>query len=124
MRNRYLTVQLLIQNSPPFQVFNRFFTGGSSSKKQNNTDDHEKPRLTNAIRSFPDEVHLCRSSIPGAGYGVCAKEYIPLGTWIGPYEGSRLPARNFPSNYETGYLWEVRFEKIVWGVVIWASILK
>lgn len=81
--------------------------GGSSSKKQNNTDDHEKPRLTNAIRSFPDEVHLCRSSIPGAGYGVCAKEHIPLGTWIGPYEGSRLPARNFPSNYETGYLWEI-----------------
>lgn len=85
------------------------FSETVSSKKQKLAADHEEPRLTNAIRSFPDEVHLCASSIPGASYGVCAKEHIPLGTWIGPYEGRRLSPRNLSPDTDTEYLWEVRF---------------
>ncbi|XP_078367808.1 uncharacterized protein LOC144651717 [Oculina patagonica] len=79
-----------------------------SSKKQKIAAEHEEPRLTNAIRSFPDEVQLCLSSIPGESYGVCAKEHIPLGTWIGPYEGRRLSSRNLAmSDKDTAYLWEI-----------------
>ena len=80
----------------------------SCSKKQKITTDHEEPRLTNAIRSFPDEVQLCMSSIPGASYGVCAKEHIPLGTWIGPYEGRRITPQRLTPDIDSSYLWEVR----------------
>jgi len=83
------------------------FSETASSKKQKLAADHEEPRLTNAIRSFPDEVQLCASSIPGASYGVCAKEHIPLGTWIGPYEGRRLSPRNLSPDIDTEYLWEI-----------------
>lgn len=69
--------------------------------------DLEEPRLTNAIRSFPDEVHLCVSGIPGARYGVCAREHIPLGTWIGPYEGRRVPPQRLSPDIDSAHLWEV-----------------
>ena len=71
-------------------------------------DKVEKQKVTNAIKSFPEEVELCRSSIPGAGYGVCTKRAIPLGTWIGPYEGRRLSAQEIVPGQDTSYMWEVR----------------
>ena len=80
-----------------------------SSKKQKNAADYEQPQLTNAIRSFPDEVQLCMSSIPGASYGVCAKEHIPLGTWIGPYEGRRITPQRLLPDIDSAYIWEVGF---------------
>ena len=69
------------------------------------------PRLSRALESFPSEVQLCTSSIPCVVYGVCARRHIPIGTWIGPYEGrqhkpdsSLLAKGNF-------YMWEVnRFD--------------
>jgi len=52
---------------------------------------------------------LCVSGIPGAGYGVCAKQTIPLGTWIGPYEGELVrPEDVFPGT-DTSYMWEVNY---------------
>lgn len=79
----------------------------SSSKNPRVTADCEEPRLTGAIRSFPDEVQLCVSSIPGASYGVCAKEHIPLGTWIGPYEGKRITPQRLTPQIDSEHLWEV-----------------
>lgn len=80
----------------------------SSSKNPKVTADCEEPRLTGAIRSFPDEVQLCVSSIPGASYGVCAKEHIPLGTWIGPYEGKRITSQQLTPQIDSEHLWEVQ----------------
>ena len=57
--------------------------------------------------SFPDEVKLCISGIPGAGYGVCAKQHIPVGTWIGPYEGKHVSIDDVTSDMDTSYMWEV-----------------
>ena len=65
-------------------------------------------RQSYAIASFPDEVQLCVSGIPGAGYGVCAKRHIPVGTWIGPYEGRRVSPDCLTSDLDTSYMWEVR----------------
>ena len=59
------------------------------------------------MRSFPDEVQLCVSSIPGALYGVCAKQHIPLGTWIGPYEGKRITPQRLTPDIDSDHLWEV-----------------
>mgnify|MGYP001793288982 CR=1 FL=1 len=70
-------------------------------EKQNN------PRFSYAISSFPEEVQLCASSIPGAGYGVCAKQHIPIGTWIGPYEGRRIRPEEIIPGLDTSYMWEV-----------------
>lgn len=47
------------------------------------------------------------SSIPGAGCGVCAKQHIPVGTWIGPYEGKHVKCDDVKPNTDTSYMWEV-----------------
>ena len=64
-------------------------------------------RLPNAVESFPNEVGLCISGIPGAGYGVCAKQTIPLGTWIGPYEGELVQPEDVLLGADASYMWEV-----------------
>lgn len=60
-----------------------------------------------AIKSFPDVVQLCKSSIPGKKYGVSARQHIPVGTWIGPYEGKRIAPDAVHSNMDSSYLWEI-----------------
>ena len=75
----------------------------------------EKERMTYAIASFPPEVQICESSIPGYCYGVCARHFIPVGTWIGPYEGVRVSAADFQQGMDTSYMWEVYYLiKTVW----------
>ena len=69
-------------------------------------------KVLSAIKHIPSQLHLCYSSIPGAGFGICATETIPSGTWIGPYEGKRISIQETKTILETGYLWEVGdFEK-------------
>ena len=59
--------------------------------------------------SFPNDVQLCRSSIPGHELGVCSKEFMPAGTWIGPYEGKRIPKGMLQrETVASGFSWEVR----------------
>ena len=64
-------------------------------------------QLPLALRSLPPEVGLCRSSIPGAGYGICAKRTIPYGAWIGPYEGKFVKPEELSPSTDTSYMWEV-----------------
>ncbi|XP_058957854.2 putative histone-lysine N-methyltransferase PRDM6 isoform X1 [Pocillopora verrucosa] len=64
-------------------------------------------KLSYAVASFPDEVKLCLSGIPEEGYGVCAKQHIPVGTWIGPYEGKYLSTDIVTPDIDTSYMWEV-----------------
>lgn len=64
-------------------------------------------KFSYAIASFPEEVQLCVSSIPGAGCGVCAKQHIPVGTWIGPYEGKQVKCDDVKPNTDTSYMWEI-----------------
>jgi len=63
-----------------------------------------------AISTFPDEVGLCISSLPLAGYGVFARHFIPIGTWIGPYEGKKISAEEGLKQISQGdapFLWEI-----------------
>nr|XP_058957783.1 putative histone-lysine N-methyltransferase PRDM6 isoform X1 [Pocillopora verrucosa] len=60
-----------------------------------------------AMKSFPDVVQLCKSSIPGKKYGVSAKQHIPVGTWIGPYEGKRINPEDVKPNMDSSFLWEI-----------------
>lgn len=57
---------------------------------------------------FPDEVRLCKSSVPGAKYGVCAAQPIPPGTWIGPYEGQVVRREELREGIHNSFMWEVR----------------
>ena len=61
-----------------------------------------------ALKSLPPEVSLCASSIPGMGYGICAKRTIPVGAWIGPYEGAFVKPEELSCVTDTSYMWEVR----------------
>jgi hypothetical protein len=81
-----------------------------SLRKLANTEQPEmndKERVTYAVASFPPEVRLCESSIPGHFYGVCARHFIPVGTWIGPYEGVRVSAEDIYEGMDMSYMWEV-----------------
>eukprot|EP00111_Clytia_hemisphaerica_P015806 TCONS_00046675-protein len=63
-----------------------------------------------AISTFPDEVGLCVSTIPMSGYGVFARLFIPLGTWIGPYEGKKISVDDgmkMVGKGEGNFLWEI-----------------
>ncbi|XP_077598047.1 putative histone-lysine N-methyltransferase PRDM6 isoform X2 [Stigmatopora nigra] len=67
------------------------------------------PDVPDWLRDLPREVCLCTSTLPGLGYGICAAQRIPQGTWIGPFQGTPLmldkvrcgAARN------TRHLWEI-----------------
>ena len=71
------------------------------------------------MKSFPDVVQLCKSSIPGKKYGVAAKQHIPVGTWIGPYEGKRINPYELNPNLDSSYLWEVWEQNKVFCVYYW-----
>lgn len=60
-----------------------------------------------ALKSFPSEVCLCKSGIPGAGYGVCSRQFIPTGTWIGPYEGVKVKPDQVVFGTDASYMWEI-----------------
>lgn len=56
------------------------------------------------------QVCLCTSTVPGLGYGICAAQRIPQGTWIGPFQGVPLFLDKLQSGAvrNTRHLWEVR----------------
>ena len=73
-------------------------------------DELDNIEMTYSIMSFPNDVQLCLSGIPGYKHGVCSKEYMPAGTWIGPYEGKRVSQTKFEEKEDVadeGYCWEV-----------------
>lgn len=63
-----------------------------------------------AIKSLPPECRLCPSSAAGEGYGVYTNQNIPLGTWIGPYEGRRVRPCDVTPNMDTSNMWEVKYK--------------
>lgn len=73
-------------------------------------------RLSRALESFPREVQLCTSSVPCVVYGVCARQHIPIGTWIGPYEGEHCQLKSTSLIAEENiYMWEVRKITNLWS---------
>lgn len=83
-----------------------FIIGILSTDDNDEIDDIE---MTYSIMSFPNDVELCFSSIPGHDLGVCSKEFMPAGTWIGPYEGKRVPKGMLQrETVASGFSWEVR----------------
>ncbi|EDO38794.1 predicted protein, partial [Nematostella vectensis] len=69
-----------------------------------------------ALRRIPDEVRLCKSNIPGAGYGIQANTVIPAGAWIGPYEGNMVKAEDAPKE-KNFYMWEIFKDGRLYGFI-------
>ena len=42
---------------------------------------------------FPEEVKLCKSSLPSADYGVAAQRFIAMGKYFGPYKGKEISVK-------------------------------
>jgi len=63
--------------------------------------------LPYAIKSLPPACKLCLSNVEGECYGVYANRDIPLGTWIGPYEGRRIRPCYVTPNMDTSHMWEI-----------------
>lgn len=64
--------------------------------------------LSTAIKSFPNEVQICLSSLPGTVFGVITRCYIPKGTWLGPYEGTKVRPDRVLLGTDHSFMWEVR----------------
>ncbi|XP_013884829.1 putative histone-lysine N-methyltransferase PRDM6 [Austrofundulus limnaeus] len=66
------------------------------------------PDVPDWLRDLPREVCLCTSTVPGLGYGICAAQRIPQGTWIGPFQGVPLLVDKLQSGAvrNTRHLWE------------------
>ncbi|XP_028399026.1 putative histone-lysine N-methyltransferase PRDM6 [Dendronephthya gigantea] len=77
------------------------------NNEKQEVEGKENAHVTYAVSSFPPEVQLCESQIPGHFYGVCARQFIPIGTWIGPYEGIRVSAEDTHEGMDMSYMWEV-----------------
>ncbi|PFX21563.1 putative histone-lysine N-methyltransferase PRDM6 [Stylophora pistillata] len=77
-------------------------------KREENGPERKKKRcsLPSPSMMFPDEVKLCKSSVPGAEFGVCAAQPIPPGTWIGPYEGQVVRCDELREGVHNSYMWE------------------
>ncbi|XP_047678833.1 putative histone-lysine N-methyltransferase PRDM6 isoform X1 [Tachysurus fulvidraco] len=67
------------------------------------------PEVPEWLRDLPREVCLCTSTVPGLGYGICAAQRIPQGTWIGPFQGIPLLLDKVHSGAarNTRHLWEI-----------------
>uniref|UniRef100_A0A3B5QC15 PR/SET domain 6 n=1 Tax=Xiphophorus maculatus TaxID=8083 RepID=A0A3B5QC15_XIPMA len=67
------------------------------------------PDVPDWLRDLPREVCLCTSTVPGLGYGICAAQRIPQGTWIGPFQGVPLLVDRLHSGAvrNTRHLWEI-----------------
>lgn len=64
-------------------------------------------RLSYAVKSLPPECKLGVSSSVGEGYGVYTNQPIPTGTWIGPFEGTRIRACDVTKHMDTSHMWEI-----------------
>jgi len=82
----------------------------TTTVNNNNNTNNNNLRLPNAVESFPNEVGLCKTGVPGAGYGVCARQLIPVGTWIGPYEGEKVRPEQVSLGADASYMWEIYHE--------------
>ncbi|KAK5931920.1 hypothetical protein CgunFtcFv8_003672 [Champsocephalus gunnari] len=67
------------------------------------------PDVPDWLRDLPREVCLCTSTVPGLGYGICASQRIPQGTWIGPFQGVPLLLDKLHSGAvrNSRHLWEI-----------------
>lgn len=67
------------------------------------------PDVPDWLRDLPREVCLCTSTVPGLGYGICAAQRIPQGTWIGPFQGVSLLLDKIQSGAvrNSRHLWEI-----------------
>ena len=67
-------------------------------------------RLSYAVKSLPPECKLGVSNSVGEGYGVYTNQPIPTGTWIGPFEGTRIRPCDVTQHMDTSHMWEVRYK--------------
>ena len=66
----------------------------------------QPPGITDRARkTLPQGLSIRNSSIPDAGEGVFAEQFIPKRTQFGPYEGEITD--NHEEAHETGYAWQV-----------------
>ncbi|CAB3401692.1 unnamed protein product [Caenorhabditis bovis] len=67
--------------------------------------DSDKSGLPYALRTLPPLFAVTDSKIPGAGLGVVANSFIPVGMVFGPYKGVRCAKKS--EFHMDGYAWEI-----------------
>ena len=71
---------------------------------------YKETELTTCSKGkYPQGMLPCESSIPGSHVGVCCSRHIPVGTWIGPYEGEVIRPEELTANRDNNHIWEVSY---------------
>ena len=73
--------------------------------------DQDSIAFTNV--PVPAELTVKTSTIPDAGLGVFAKQFISRSVKVGPYEGKRVFKDEMEYVEDTSYIWEVS------GLIFW-----
>ena len=58
---------------------------------------------------YPPGMLPCMSSVPCSNSGVYCSRFIPVGTWIGPFEGEVIRPEELTADRDNGHMWEVGF---------------
>ncbi|XP_031569067.1 uncharacterized protein LOC116303633 [Actinia tenebrosa] len=75
-------------------------------------------KISKITKDMPNIVRLCLSSIPsGTGYGIQATETIPIGAWIGPYQGNFVEPNKASGMVDSSYLWEIFKDGKLYGYI-------
>ena len=67
--------------------------------------DEDSKQFTTVF--IPKQLTVKPSTIPNAGLGLFAKEFLPNGVRCGPYVGTEVPKEEVGSGVDTAYMWEV-----------------
>ena len=68
--------------------------------------DHETKNV-----KYPPGMLPCTSSVPCSHSGVYCSRFIPVGTWIGPFEGEVVRPDELTADRDNGHMWEVGFSR-------------
>lgn len=69
--------------------------------------EHDQASLTYTSIPVPTQLTVKPSTIPGAGLGVFATQFIPKRVRVGPYEGKRVAKQDLKDFNNNEYSWEV-----------------
>ena len=77
-------------------------------KQLSSSASYDLSSLTYTNLPVPAQLTIRPSSIPNAGLGTFANQFIPRGVRLGPYEGRRVSKLDMGDIKDTQYVWEVR----------------
>ena len=106
--NNVLQKRQSISRSPTPSPLKKKKKKPSSPSSSSSSDFGKKKKKSKKIVGLtPDEYTIKTSTIPNAGNGAFANNFIPKGTTLGYYKGKRLNSHQYNRLKDQSYVWEL-----------------